>query len=347
MSQIHSEVRSSTHHARLVHLPWKSLVFGGLGGSVGLLSFFLGVAVYIVETLTKPKRLQSVIDLYTFTPFELSLPAEEVAFAPLKGDHLVSGWYIPAPNATATILISPGYRGQRSDVLGMSAQLWHAGYNVLAFEYYGHGAIVGTPVTLGYREINDFLGAVAYARERAPHTRLGAIGYSMGASVSIMGCARAPEVEALVADCPFATHESAVGYAVYRTIHLPFSIFHWITDLVLWLRAGYHFHQVEPLRDIDKLASRPIMLIQGLSDTVVNPRDALLLYEAASEPKELWLLPHVEHCGAYFDDRQTYIKRVISFFDLFLKQPSATPLEQSDSSLDKPLETSKQLPEAS
>lgn len=323
MSQIQSELRPEEQSARFFHVPWKSLVFGGLGGSVGLLSILLGVAVYIVETLTKPKRLQSAIDLYTFTPFELNLPAEEVAFPPLKGDHLVSGWYIPAQNATATILICPGYRGQRSDVLGMCAQLWRAGYNVLAFEYYGHGAIVGTPVTLGYREINDFLGAVAYAKERAPHTRLGAIGYSMGAAVSIMGSARTPEVEVLVADCPFATHESAVSYAVYRTIHLPFSLFHWLTDLILWLRAGYHFHQVEPLRDIAKIAPRPIMLIQGMKDTIVNPRDALLLYEAAQEPKELWLLPNVDHCGAYFDDRQTYINRVISFFDLYLRQAPA------------------------
>jgi hypothetical protein len=32
---------------------------------------------------------------------------------------------------------------------------------VLAFEYYGHRELAGSPVTLGYRELNDFLGAVA------------------------------------------------------------------------------------------------------------------------------------------------------------------------------------------
>ncbi len=307
------------------------MLVGSLGSSVGLMSVLLGIAVYIVETLTRPKRLQSALDLYTFSPFELGLPAEEVTFAPLHGDHLVSGWYIPASGATATIIVCPGYRGQRSDVLGMSTMLWRAGYNVLAFEYYGHGTVVGKPVTLGYREIHDFLGAVAYAKERAPETRLGAVGYSMGASVAIMGCARTPDIEVLVADSPFATHESAVAYAVQRTLHLPFILFHWLTDCILWLRAGYHFHQVEPIRDIVRISPRPLLLIQGLQDTIVNPHDAHRLYEAAGEPKELWLLPDVDHCGAYFADRQRYVTRVISFLDRTLRASQQT--EQSDQHL--------------
>lgn len=306
----------------------KKILIGGIGGGVGIVSFLLGVGLYIVNTLTRPLRLENFSDLYTFTPFELNLPAEEVTFAPLYGNHKVGGWFIPHPQATATIIICPGYRGRRSDVLGMSGQLWKAGYNVLAFEYYGHGTVVGEYVTLGYREINDFLGAVAYAKQRAPHTRLGAMGYSMGASVAIMGTARAPEVEVLVADSAFATHRSAVGYAVQRTIHLPFVLFDWITDLILWWRAGYRSNQVEPLRDIGRIAPRPVMIIHGLKDTVVKPSDALHLYEAAKEPKELWLLPGIDHCGAYFDDRIVYTTRVISFFDLHLKQPRSSQLTE-------------------
>ncbi|MBO0778414.1 MAG: alpha/beta hydrolase [Ktedonobacteraceae bacterium] len=284
-----------------------------------------GVSAYIVDVLTRPKRLASFYDIYTFTPFELNLPAEEVTFDPISGTHKVSGWYVPHPRATTTIIMCPGYRGKRADMLGLCGQLWKRGHNVLVFEYYGHGAVVGKPVTLGYREINDFMGAVAYARQRAPHARLGAVGFSMGASVSIMACARTTEVEALVCDSAFATHRSAIAYAVRRTLHLPFAIFDWVTDLLLWLRAGYHFYQVEPLRDIERLAPRPVLLIHGARDTIVDPRDAPLLYEKAGEPKELWLLPEADHCGAYFEDRTAYIKKVADFFDLHLRR-SRSPL---------------------
>ncbi len=298
----------------------KHILFGGLGGSVGILGVIFVVALHIVDTLTRPKRLSTFIDLYTFSPFELNLPAEEVAFPPQYGDHLVSGWYIPHTQATTTIIICPGYRGRRSDVLGVCGQLWNAGHNVLVFEYYGHGSIVGKPVTLGYREINDFLGAVTYAKQRAPHTRLGAIGYSMGGAVSIMGCARTTDVEALVADSAFATHKSAIEYTVHRTLHMPFALFDRITDLLLWWKAGYRSNQVEPLRDINRLAPRPVLIIHGLKDSIVDPHDASLLYMAAGDPKELWLLPDTEHCGAYFADRVAYIERIVSFFDLYLKK---------------------------
>jgi len=293
----------------------KQIFVGSLGGSLGVASVLLGVAAYIVNTLTRPKQIDNFADLYTFTPFELNLPAEEVSFPSLQAEHQVSGWYIPHSEAVATILVCPGYRGRRSDVLGMSGQLWKAGYNVLAFEYYGHGTVVGEPVTLGYREMNDFLGAVAYAKQRDPQTRLGVVGYSMGASIAIMATARTPEIEVLVADSGFATHRSAIAYSVRRTIHLPFVLFDWLTDLLLGLRAGYHLNQVEPLRDIGRIAPRPVLIIHGLKDSLVNPEDAKLLYAAANEPKELWLDPNADHCGIYFEDRQVYIKRVIGFLD--------------------------------
>ncbi|GHO45090.1 alpha/beta hydrolase [Ktedonospora formicarum] len=300
---------------------WKQLLLGGIvGGGVGIAGAIAGVALYIVETLIKPKTLTNFIEQYTFSPYELNLPAEEVTFPPLYGEHTVSGWFVPCPGATSTIILCPGYRGRRSDVLGTCVNLWKAGHNILAFEYYGHGAVVGKPITLGYREINDFLGAVAYAKQRAPQTRLGAVGYSMGAAIVIMAAARTPEIEAVVADSPFATHKSPIEYAVHRTLHLPFILFEWMTDVMLWWRAGYRFNQVEPLRDIGRISPRPIMIIHGLKDSIVDPRDAPLLYKAAGNPKELWLLPEADHCGAYFEDRVVYVEKLTAFFDQHLKQ---------------------------
>jgi fermentation-respiration switch protein FrsA (DUF1100 family) len=306
-------------HTQESHPFLKRVVWGGLGAGVGVLAAVAGVGAYIVDVLTRPKRLDT-FSLYTFSPFELGVPAEDVEFPSLGGTHSVNGWYIAHPEAKTTLIICPGYRGTKTDVLGLSALLWRAGHNVLVFEYYGHGTVVGTPVTLGYREINDFLGAVEYAKQRAPETRLGAVGYSMGAAVSIMATARTPEIEALVADSAFATHRRVVEYAVWRTLHLPFLLFDWVTDLLLLWRAGYRLNQVEPLRDIGRIAPRPVLLIHGAKDTIVNPADAPLLYKAAGEPKELWIVEDAEHCGAYFVGRERYMRKVINFFDTYLVQ---------------------------
>lgn len=303
----------------------KHVIFGGVGGTLGLLSLLCGAAIYLVNALTRPKKLAPFAD-YTFTPFELDLPAETVKFSPRQGDHLVSGWFIPCAAATTTILVCPGYRSSKTDMLGVSNFLWKAGHNVLAFEYYGHGMEVGTPITLGYREMEDFIGAATYAQQRAPGTRLGVVAYSMGAAVAIMCSVHLPDIEAIIADSPFATHTSVVDYNVRRALHMPSAPFAWLADYLLGWRAGYHFRQVEPLRDIAQIAPRPILLIHGGKDTIVDPHDAPLLYAAAQEPKELWIVPEANHCGAYFVNRPLYVQRVLTFFDEHLRQPRNRPL---------------------
>jgi fermentation-respiration switch protein FrsA (DUF1100 family) len=306
----------------------KRIIFGSLSGGIGILGLLLAGALFVVETLTRPKKLNH-FDKYTFSPYELGLPAEPVKFPSLHGDHNVSGYYIPCPEATSTLLVCPGFRSRMAEYLGIGGHLWRAGYNVLVFEYYGHGIEVSTSVTLGYREINDFLGAVAYAKERAPQNRLGSLSYSMGAAVAIMASARNTDVEALVLDSSFATHRGVVEYNFHRTFHLPSAPFAWIADYILWWRAGYRFHQVEPMREISLISPRSVLIIHGGKDSIVDPKDAALLFSAAREPKELWLLPDADHCGAYFEDRQAYVKKILDFFDLNLKNKGYLQLMDS------------------
>lgn len=331
----------------------KQVIWSSVGGSLGIVGVVFAVALYVVERMTRPNK-RGIFDEYTFSPYELDLPAETVTFSPMHGDYQVSGWFVPHPDATTTIIICPGYRSRKSDFLGITRLLWKAGHNVLIFDFYGHGSAVKTTLTLGYREMNDFLGAVAYVKERAPQTRLGVLAYSMGAAVAIMCSARDSSIEALVADSAFATHWSAIEYNIRRAVPLPTIPFVWLADHLTWWRAKYHFDQVKPLRDIGQFAPRPILLIHGGKDSIVNPHDATLLFKAANEPKELWFFPEAEHCGAYFVDRIAYTNKVITFFDAALKKPrlqlvenekSAVPTVQEEIKVAK--EAVQDLPEAS
>jgi len=307
---------------RLIPIPRpsrKQIILGSLGASVVIAGIIIAVAFFIVETIIHPKK-KTLFDRYTISPFELDIPAKAVTFPPLCGDYQVSGWYIPYPEATTTILVCPGFHTRAADVLAMGAHLWKAGHTVLVFEYYGHGMASGTSITLGYCEMNDFVGAVAYAKERAPQTYLGVLAYSMGAAVAIMCSACNNDIEALVADSAFATHKSAVDYNFHHVFRLPSAPFIWFADYLLWWRAGYHFRQVEPLRDIGEISPRPLLIIHGEKDSIVNPQDAVRLFEAAGEPKALWIVPDADHCGAYFVDRKAYMAKINDFFDLHLRK---------------------------
>ncbi len=104
-----------------MHIPRPSLkqvLLAGIGSSIGVFGLLVTVALSIVEFLTHPKR-KTASDLYTLSPYEFDLPAEAVMFPPRHGDYLVTGWYIPYPQATTTILVCPGYRSRAADMLGI------------------------------------------------------------------------------------------------------------------------------------------------------------------------------------------------------------------------------------
>lgn len=307
--------------ARFFSLSLKWFVFGGILAAVALLC---GVPIYVVEVLIRPKKIPRFGDR-TYTPFEMELPGEAVRFPSRMGDHHVSGWFIPYPNATTAILVCPGYRTGKEDTLGLCHFLWKAGHTVLVFDYYGHGSETGTPVTLGYREMQDFLGAMDYLKARVPNTPIGVMAYSMGAAIAIMCSKYTPEIEAFVVDSSFATHAGVVDYNVRRALRIPSAPFIWLADRLLSWRAGYRFRQVEPLRDIAHISTRPLLIIHGGRDTIVDPHDAFRLYAAASGPKELWIVPEADHCGAYFADRSLYVRKVVAFFKEHLKQQPLHP----------------------
>ena len=243
------------------------------------------------------------------TPWELGIPYEEVAFG--SGDGLLlRGWWLPAPQAERTVIALHGHRGARQHCVGIGAALWRRGANVLLFDHRGRGSSEGEVVSLGHFETLDALAAIEYALGRAPRVPLGLIGYSMGGAVAVMAAARDERVRAIVADSPFASERGLVRSLLRRQIdplHGPVAA---LTERLLPYDSG----KVEPLRDVAKIAPSASLFVHGLLDETCDPRDSVRLYEAAGEPKDLWLLEGEGHCDAYFADREAYCERVGLFF---------------------------------
>lgn len=298
--------------ARHARHTWRRWTTRAVVASGGLLSASAALALYVVEELT---RASGECSAYNFSPFELGIPWQQVRLPTANGETL-SGWWLIRPESKRVVICCHGYRGNKTDLLGVGAGLWRNGYNALLFDYRGHGEHVGTRVTLGYRELEDALASVHFVFDTVPEAEVGIIGYSMGAAVALMAAARDSRIRAVVADSPFAAQRNPVKLRMQQTLRAGWSgdpiLF--LADQVLHWRAGFHFRDVEPLREIDRIAPRPVLIIHGLADSVIDPGDSEMLYASAGEPKELWLVPDVGHCGAYFLDRPAYVERVSQFF---------------------------------
>lgn len=306
-SGIHEMKRQWRRHAQLA-----AATVGFVAGGAALST--LGAAYFVARQVTRPER-PALQDGYVMTPFETGADYENVTFAPQRGAHILEGWWLGHPATKRVIVGCTGYRGSKSLLVGIGTALWRAGYNVLLFDYHGHGTGRGTPVTLGYRELQDFYGALNYVRGRIPAAQIGVIGYSMGASIAIMGSAKRQEVRAVVADSPFASHVDVVAHSVSRVLHVSGRPIALLADYFLPQIAGYRGRDVEPVREVAAIAPRPILVIHGVADTMVPFKHGEQVYKAAKQPKEFWAGEGAEHCGTYFLDRPAYCKRVATFFE--------------------------------
>lgn len=70
--------------------------------------------------------------------------------------------------------------------------------------------------------------------------------------------------------------------------------------------------------EIAKISPRAVFVIDGWADAAILMNSPYRLYEAANEPKQLWVEDGVPHLGTYGNDPQMYEKRVIDFFDEYL-----------------------------
>jgi uncharacterized protein len=281
--------------------------------TAAIASGFVGALWYVTERITPSKR-RSFLDNYTFTPWELGAPFEEIAIT--TGDGLrLSGWWLPQEKPKGVIITCHGHTGRKDDMLGIGTSAWRAGYAVLLFDFRGRGNSDPWPNSLISREVDDLLAAVAWAQARQPDAPIGVVGFSMGAAVSILATAQEPAIQALVADSPFTSVNDVVADGVRRVLRLPAEPMVTLAEEYIARRHGYRFRQVRPIDVVAQIAPRPVLIIHGTDDTVIPVHHGRAMYEAAQEPKQLWICEGVDHCGAYFLDRATYVQRVIAFFE--------------------------------
>ena len=247
---------------------------------------------------------------------------EEVRFR-TPDDLELAGWFIPPdPHGDgATVIFLHGLGSNRGEHLDQAVMLARHGYGALLVDMRNHGHSQGTVTTLGYAEVEDVRGAVAYllARPEVNAGRIGLVGTSMGGAVAIRAAARIPEIRAVVAQSTFSSLEENVSQGVRKLTGLPPFPF---APLVVWFgerEAGVRLRQVRPVDDLAQIAPRAILFMHGEEDPVVDVSNSLRLYEAAREPKALVLVPGAGHGGLMAADPAAFERQVVGFLDAHVR----------------------------
>jgi uncharacterized protein len=314
------ENRSTTHGTSLLT---RILVRAAIAGALLSASTLTGLAAYLVRRITVRPRSHRPPH-FIFTPWEVGIPYENVRIP--SGDGELHGWFLPQSDPAAPAILGLiGLGGNKSDLLGIGKALYGAGFALLMFDFRGTGESSGRMRTLGHTESDDAVAALEWLVRRVQGVPIGAIGYSMGASVAINLAGTDSRVRAVVADSPFASQYGVLSYNVERRTGIPPGAVLAIAEPMFRLRHGRRFADFAPVDFIGKISPRPVFLIHTTEDMLIPISEADILWDAAREPKERWVLDGIAHCGAYFEHREEYCRRVIDFYRRSLSSAVETP----------------------
>lgn len=173
-----------------------------------------------------------------------------------------------------------------------------AGFLTLIFNFRGTGNSGGNFDILGWtRDLEAVLDYLDNMTE-VDKSKIFLMGFSGGAAVSVYVASKDPRVSSLVTCAcpawfrPFPDAERArIAIEHFRDIGIirdedfPASLEEWLDG----------FSQISAIDRIEKMSPRPLLIVHGTQDDVVDPSQAWALYEKAGEPKEMLMVEGAGH----------------------------------------------------
>lgn len=173
-----------------------------------------------------------------------------------------------------------------------------AGFVTFIFNFRGTGKSEGNLDILGWsRDLQAALDSL-YNLKEADKTRFSLLGFSGGAAVSVYTAAHDPKISSVVTcacpadfrslrkkETPLNTIQRFREIGAIRDRNFPPSIEEW--------ERG--FETVSPIKWIDKISPRPLLLVHGDADELIPLEHAQRLYQKAKDPKELIIVPGARH----------------------------------------------------
>lgn len=277
----------------------------------------MGYAVWVAHNKTLVERIPVFGN-----PAQLGLPWENVSFTSRNDEVSLEGWYLPSKGDNRCIILVQGTEHHRNspsiNALRLGGNLVNRGFSVLLFDFRGRGESEGERSSEGDREQWDLLGAIDYVESRGiPAERIGLLGFSLGAGVSILVAAQEPRIAAVVSDGGFLDYMMDLKLLSIGRFYLP-SWFAYLVNLAGRIFFKTNFNNVSPIEVVDKV-EQPIFFIHGEDDPVISAEESRELFVASDNVKDrLWIVPRTEHVNIYFKRPREYIERVSQFFNRYI-----------------------------
>jgi fermentation-respiration switch protein FrsA (DUF1100 family) len=266
---------------------------------------------------------------YVLTPQDLRVPYQDVYFHAKDGTRL-HGWFLPAHGeSVATVLFLHGNAQNISTHIASVYWLTERRFDVFLLDYRGYGASQGRPSFDGIHADADAALQHLVEEMDTDAEALIVFGQSLGGSVAIWVVARTPyrhKIKALVVEGAFASYPQLAQEKLAQL---------WLTwplQLIPYVTVSGAYDAVKAVSSVSPI---PLIIIHGEADPIVPVAHAHRLYQAAQEPKQLWLVPGGGHIEAF--SKTAYRERLVGYlYKLSEKDHRQDGRHRGDASLGDP-----------
>ena len=268
------------------------------------------VAIFVAGSFLTASAPQTIGEL----PSDLS--GRSIQFSSGSG-ATIHGWFIPGKQGAGAVLLMHGVRSNRLSMTDRARFLSPAAYSVLLFDFQAHGESAGKHITFGALESKDAQAALEFLRQIAPGERIGVIGVSMGGAAAIL--ASPPlHADAYVLEMVYPTIDEAITNRLTMRLGAWARVLTPLFVLQLKPRLGIDKAELRPIDHVGQLTS-PKLFIAGSNDLHTTIEESERLYEAASEPKDFWVIQGAKHVDLHHAAPTEYESRVLEFFQKNLR----------------------------
>ncbi|MBU0635343.1 MAG: alpha/beta hydrolase [Candidatus Omnitrophica bacterium] len=200
---------------------------------------------------------------------------------------------------SSVIVIAHGFFNSRKSILiRQLAQSLAERFDVITFDFRGHGDSKGLFYWTA-KEYRDLEAVLDFAREKR-YRRIGLVGFSLGAAISIIGLAKTKKVKSFACVSAPVDFEKIDYY--FWNLDIENDIFYNLVGEGRYgkgVRPGpFWLKKDNPINLVDKIKI-PILFVHGDADWVIKSWHSQLLYEkAATQHKRLVIIkggPHAEY----------------------------------------------------
>lgn len=217
-----------------------------------------------------------------------------------QDDHEIAIRHFKGNHQEVVILAHGFYNNKDAYLFKSMAENFSREWDVISFDFRGHGESEGL-FSWTSCECLDLRAAVDYAKTQG-YSRIGVIGFSLGAAVTLIEAGQNRDIHSVIA--------VSAPYNFWK-INYRFWEKEMLSDLQLNLgpkgkgkgvRPGNPFMtKIRPIDVVHKISPTPVFFIHGRRDWLIHPLHSVKLMRKAKKPKKLLLVPETGHAEKIYD----------------------------------------------